>query len=205
MNPPEIDRAIDDIRTKLPSGRDIQRVILFGSAARNEATNDSDIDLFVQCAPRAKPRLRSVLAEVEKTHGVVITAIFYAAGGLDRIDRQFLEAVTRDGQSLRGGRLEPSVQELNLEPLRLVRYWAEDLSPRKRARFLRQVDGYESEKRTRGRRYTSARSGLLEKLGGWRVGRGTFVVPEPGWSSVDQLLREFSVRRSAISIWSQRP
>lgn len=37
-------------------GIPVQRVILFGSVARNEATEDSDLDLAVVCTPFASTR-----------------------------------------------------------------------------------------------------------------------------------------------------
>lgn len=81
----------------------------------------------------------------------------------------------------------------------------EALRPRERARLLRILDGYRTEKRVGRKRYVVEKPGLLEKIGGWRVGRGAVVVPEHAVEAFDELLRTFRVTRSMVPIWCQRP
>jgi len=47
MLSPEIDKVTKQIVSKLRAQYDPEKVILFGSSARGNATNDSDIDLLI--------------------------------------------------------------------------------------------------------------------------------------------------------------
>ena len=95
--------------------------------------------------------------------------------------------------------------ELDLQPLRLVSYQTGGLSPRKRAQFLREIDGYRTQKRVGKKTYVVRKPGFLAVVGGWRVGRGAVIVPEDKIEAFDEILRRYGANRHIIPIWSQRP
>ncbi len=86
-----------------------------------------------------------------------------------------------------------------------VSYRTGGLPPRKRARFLREVDGYATRKRVGKKTYVVRKPGFLREVGGWRVGRGAVVVPEESIEAFDELLRRYGATRHIVAIWSQRP
>ena len=114
-------------------------------------------------------------------------------------------SIARHGRALLGDPPRFAVSDLDLQPLRLISYRLRRQSPARRARLLRLLDGYRTEKRVGRKRYRSEGKGLLEAVGGWRLGRGAIVVPEEAVESVDALLRRFGATRSIVAIWCQRP
>ncbi len=205
MNPPRHDQAVVAAREGLRRLKGVRSVVLFGSAARGSATEDSDIDLFIECAKGAERRVWRVLLDLGRRFEVSFSPIFYRPRDGGRVDEQFLESVLRHGRVLHGSLPVLTPAELDLQPMRLVSYETRGLDPRKRARFLREIDGYRTRKRMGGKRYEVKKAGLLERLGGWRVGRGAFVIPEEAAESVDDLFRRYRATRLMVPIWSQRP
>jgi predicted nucleotidyltransferase len=205
VNPPRFAGAIDAAQRALREVKGVRSIVLFGSAARGTATEDSDIDLFIECPTPAEERVWRALLDAGREFDVTFSPIFYRPQDRDRFDRQFLESIVRHGRALRGALPSLTPMELDLEPLRLVSYETRGLNPRRRARLLRALDGYRTRKRVRGKEYRIEKRGLLDEIGGWRVGRGAVVVPEESAETLDALLRRFGAKRLMVPIWSQRP
>jgi len=184
MNPTVHDRAIEAVRARLSGIRGVTSVVLFGSAARGSATPESDIDLLIRCDPRGEADARSAIHEVSDELHVRIAPLFYRPDDLPRFDSQFLESIARHGRALLGDPPRFAVSDLDLQPLRLISYRLRRQSPARRARLLRLLDGYRTEKRVGRKRYRSEGKGLLGAVGGWRLGRGAIVVPEEAVESV---------------------
>jgi predicted nucleotidyltransferase len=205
MNPPKFAEAIQDVARRLTAVPGVRSVVLFGSAARGTATDDSDIDLFIECDPSAEDRARKTLFALDREFDVRFSVIFYRPEEREAFDKQFLESIVRQGRALIGDLPVLTPSHLDLQPLRLVSYQTTRLSARKRAQFLREIDGYETRKRVGKKTYVVRKPGFLKGVGGWRVGRGAVVVPEESIEAFDNLLRRYGATRSIIAIWSQRP
>ena len=183
----------------------VRSAVLFGSAARGRATEGSDIDLFIDCDRDAEDPAWKTLLALDRRFGVEFSVIFYRPEERESFDKQFLESVVRQGRTLFGRLPVVTPAQLDLQPLRLVSYQTRKLPSRKRAQFLREVDGYETRKRVGRKTYVVRKPGFLKEAGGWRVGRGAVVVPEESIEPFDEILRRYGVTRSIIAIWSQRP
>ncbi len=205
MNPPRIEEAVDAVRAELASLPGIDSLVLFGSAARGTAGPESDIDLLIECGPAVRDRVRKVLYRAGDRFGVRFSPVFYRESERGLFDTQFLESIVRHGRALLGRIPALTPSQLDLQPLRLVSYRTGRLSPRRRARFLREVDGYETRKRAGRKTYVVRKPGFLKEAGGWRVGRGAVVVPEEAIDAFDELLRRYGATRTIVAIWSQRP
>ena len=205
MNPAKFAACLETVRRELRALSDVRSVVLFGSVARGTAREDSDIDLLIDCEPGVRDRVRKTLYRVGERFGVRFSPVFYRDSERRLFDTQFLESIVRQGHVLFGNLPVVTPAELDLQPLRLVSYQTERLSPRKRAQFLREIDGYETRKRVGKKTYVVRKPGFLKGVGGWRVGRGAVVVPEESIEAFDDLLRRYGATRSIIAIWSQRP
>ncbi len=205
MNPPRFEDAIRAAARDLAAVPGVRSVVLFGSAARESAAEESDIDLFIDCEPDAEDAAWKVLLALDRRFNVEFSVIFYRPEEREAFDKQFLESVVRQGRVLIGTLPVVTPAQLDLQPLRLVSYWTDRLEPRKRAQLLREIDGYETRKRVGKKTYVVRKPGFLKQGGGWRVGRGAVIVPEEKIEAFDELLRRYGAKRHIIPIWSQRP
>ena len=77
------DAIIREMAGKIASRFNPQRVVLFGSYARGEATENSDVDLLVvveKPAPRGKrsaPIARSGVFPLRRSHSIVVSGRFW--------------------------------------------------------------------------------------------------------------------------------
>src|SRR5207249_1959107 len=139
----------------------VRSAVLFGSAARGSATEESDIDIFIECNPDAEDPAWKVLLALDRRFDVEFSVIYYRPEERDAFDKQFLESIVRQGRVLFGGLPRVTPVELDLQPLRLVSYQTSRLSPRKRAQFLREIDGYRTQKRVGKKTYVVRKPGFL--------------------------------------------
>lgn len=205
MNPKRFEEAVEAARETLAKMPAVHSAILFGSTARGSATEESDIDLFVECDSKQEREVSRVLSDLGGRFDVTIIPIFFRRTEWRRFDLQFLESIFRQGRILKGEMPPLTPLDLDLQPLRLVSYQTRELNLRKRAKLLRAIDGYRTVKRVNGKRYVVEKKGFLEETGGWRVGRGAVVIPEEKIEAFDELLRRFGAKRHIIAIWCQRP
>ncbi|MGQ0797391.1 MAG: nucleotidyltransferase family protein [Methanobacteriota archaeon] len=205
MNPPRFEEAIRAAGMELAAIPGVRSAVLFGSAARGRAAEESDVDLFVDCDRDAEDAAWKILLALDRRFDVEFSVVFYRPEERDAFDKQFLESIVRQGRVLFGTLPVVTPAQLDLQPLRLVSYQTGRLPPQKRAQFLREVDGYVTRKRVGRKTYVVRKPGFLKEVGGWRVGRGAVIVPEESTEAFDELLRRYGATRSIIAIWSQRP
>jgi len=205
MNPPRFEEGIRAAARELAAVPGVRSAVLFGSAARGSATEESDIDIFIECSPDAEDLAWKVLLALDRQFDVEFSVIYYRPEQRDAFDKQFLESIVRQGRVLFGSLPSVTPIELDLQPLRLVSYQTSRLSARKRAQFLRVIDGYKTQKRVGKKTYVVRKPGFLTDVGGWRVGRGAVIVPEDKIEAFDEILRRYGAKRHIIPIWSQRP
>ncbi len=205
MNPPRFDEAIEAARLRLVEISGVRSVVLFGSAARGSAQDESDIDLLIDCEKGSEDMVRDVLFDLNRRFDVTFSLVFYRESESHLFDTQFLESILRSGHALIGSLPRLTLMDLDLQPLRLVSYRARGLPPKTRAQLLRAIDGYRTAKRVGKKRYSVEKDGFLEEVGGWRVGRGAVVIPEEAVEAFDSLLRGFGATRIMVPIWCQRP
>jgi len=205
MNPRKHDEAVEEIRQGLSRLRGVRSVVLFGSAASGSATEESDIDILVDCDAAVTDAVREILYGIGARHEVNVSPAFYGEEESEKLDTQFMESILRHGKPLVGELPRLSPHDLDLQPLRLVSYQIDRLSPRKKAQLLRILDGYQTEKTIRRKRYATQKDGFVRRVGGWRAGRGAVVVPEETIRELDAILEQFGATRTMIPIWCQRP
>jgi len=205
MNPPKIDRAVKALRELLAREPTVRSAVLFGSCARGTARDDSDIDVLVFASGRRADRLREAIHDLESAYDVNVSPVVLREDEIDRLDRQFLDSVLRDGVPLAGPPPTASLRDLGLSPIRVVSFDVSHLPPSEKMRLYRLLDGYATVK-TRGRkRYERKVDGFLKEVGGWRVGRGAIVVPEAALPRLEEILSRVKAKRWTIAAWAQTP
>lgn len=204
VNPLRLEEAIADLRTRLPR-KAVLGAVLFGSAARGEAEEDSDLDLLVVTrTERAEERVLETIRDVELQRRVRIGTIF-ARPALREIERQLLESILREGKTIVGTLPRVDVRELDLEPVRLAAFDLAGLPNARKMRLARELFGYETRKRHKGKTYVRRVRGKLDAWGGRKIARGAVLVPEKFAADLDRLLRSHRAKRILIPMWIQRP
>lgn len=205
MNPRAIDHAIDALRDLFSRAPEVKTAILYGSCARGTAREDSDIDVLVLTSTRQVRRLREAIHDVESAFDVNVSPLVVRAEEIHRLDRQFLDAVLREGVALAGTPPAVSLQDLQLHPFRVVSFDVSHLPPRQKMRLYRLLDGYATVRRRGRKRYERKVDGLLREVGGRRLGRGAVIVPEAALPRLEEILSEVKAKRWTIAAWAQGP
>jgi len=205
MNPPKIDRALEAIRQLLSGEPQVQSAVLYGSCARGTARENSDIDVLIFSSERAEDRLREALHEIESSYDVNVSPLFLRPDEVDRLDRQFLDSVLREGVPLVGRSPSITLRDLQLRPIRIVSFDVSHLDPPEKMRLYRLLDGYATVRRRGRKRYERKVDGLLKEVGGWRIGRGAVVVPEAALPRLEEILSKIKAKRWTIAAWAQIP
>ncbi len=205
MNPPKVDRAIDALKGVFAREPSVRSAILYGSCARGTAREDSDIDMLVLVSDGPVGKLREAIHDLESAHDVNISPVVLPVDDIDRLDRQFLDSVLREGVPLKGPLPTVSLQDLQLRPIRVVSFDVSHLPPSEKMRLYRLLDGYSTVKRRGRKRYERKTAGFLKEVGGWRIGRGAIVVPEAALPRLEELLSQVNAKRWTTAAWAQAP
>ncbi|HLE46222.1 MAG TPA: nucleotidyltransferase domain-containing protein [Thermoplasmata archaeon] len=204
MNPPRFAACLEDVRAWAARHDDVEAAIAYGSVARGTAGEDSDLDLVVLAPKDRHEALARELFLLGARHDVTISPYLVEPRELANLDPQFVESVTRDGVALKGRPLDPTVRTLELQPYTLVTLYLDHLPQKAKVALSREMYGYRSARRYKRARYESRRVGLLDRVGGRKLGRGTVLVPAKAWPDLDALVRRHRGKRSAFTVWVQR-
>lgn len=204
MRVPKIEEPVRELRRRLARMKDVRAAIMFGSVARGTAAEDSDVDVFIVTPRENEERVLAELWAIERDLPVRISPLF-ADGDFMDFDPHLLESLFRDGRLLMGDFPPLTVKDLGLEPMRLVKYRMEGLSPAEKMRVYRFLDGYTTRRRRGDKEYRYHRKAFLGDVGGWRLGRGAVVVPERATTQLDEYFRRHGVKRIMVGVWVPRP
>ncbi|MDO8661398.1 MAG: nucleotidyltransferase domain-containing protein [Candidatus Woesearchaeota archaeon] len=181
-------------------GKDIQRIILFGSVARGDFTKDSDIDLFVEVEEKQEQEIQKQLvlfrqSQFEKMWVLkgVTNDISLKVGKLQqwKLKRQVISS----GMLLYG-----KYDELpeNTTYCLLVQTDVSKNSVSKQMRVWRALYGYVQ--KIGAKRYEQ--QGLVQKAGGKKLGKGVFIIPFIHRSEIIQLLNKNNISHKVYELWS---
>ncbi len=103
---PKIKRLIDQVKAHLHEryGEGIRRVILYGSYARGEATEDSDVDVLVLVDPSVNPRevedsLCDLLYDMILDEGELVSVMAIPEERYENYNSPFMLNVRKEGMT----------------------------------------------------------------------------------------------------------
>ncbi len=184
-------------------------IILFGSVAKGKATRESDLDFFIVLDTDKAPyewdereKIRDVAIGLERKYNRYIQVVF-TNRKFHGVDAYFVQKALGEGILLyaKSPKIKIGLKDLSLEPYTFI---ACDLSkiPRSSKMKLRnRLYGYETKKRYKDKVYTNKKLGLLDELGGRRLGIATFMIPKKNLTPIEKLLDSFGVRYKEIDTW----
>jgi len=184
---------IECITDKIKRANGIVGVILFGSYSRGDFKEGSDIDLLVIF--RNKKKLGNRLREVYKITSE--GSLFVQVIGLtlkELTSSPLLQTVMREGKIYYADEDVKRALTPMHKPYALVTYSTTNLSPKERVIFAQKLEG-----RGKGKyRY----DGFIQKLDGFRVGRGVVMVPMENLKTLTDHLEEEKINYVIRYIWA---
>ena len=203
MNLPKFEVCLKEVRRYLEKRREAASALVYGSVALGTAGPDSDLDLLI-VAPRAvHEELARDLFRIGARHDVTVSPYLVERAELGTLDPQFLESIVRDGIAIKGAALDPSLRQLRMEPFQLVTLQLDRLAHEEKVALSRELYGYESVRKYKRKTYRSRKEGFVERVGGRKLGRGTFLIPSRAWPQLEDLLQERRAKRWAFTVWVQ--
>lgn len=185
----------------------VKSVILFGSVAKGEADERSDVDvliIFDSIKPAGRIRERSEIGQIaldlEKKFDKNVQIVF-TNRRFDKLDRQFIENVFREGIILYGTVPEVDIKKLRLEPYSLVYFSLRKLSKADKMKVRKALYGHETVKRYKRKIYKSKLVGLIEQFGGRRTGIASVLIPAKKTKEFTNVLKNFHAEYEALDVW----
>lgn len=178
----------------------IDRIILFGSVARGDFTEESDIDIFIDTDSDIEKEVYKLVAlfNESKVRGIwklkgLRNEISVKVGKLDMWSLK--RNVISSGILLYGKFKEiPETVEYYL----LVRLDMKGINPNKQMTIWRTLYGY---KQKIGKKLYVG-EGLIKKLGGEKIGKAVFLVPMGNRGQIVELLKKNKIKHTVNELWS---
>ncbi|MBD3340590.1 MAG: hypothetical protein GF353_15895 [Candidatus Lokiarchaeota archaeon] len=188
----------------------INSIVLFGSYALKNCTEESDIDLciiFKQNTPRdleknVFDKILNLSREIKK----LIDVIFIFPELIESIDHTLLESILAEGKVLFGNEeyKDLLIKNIKLEPYRLVKFNLKKLTNKRKMKFKRMLYGYKTSRKYYGKTYHYYREGLIHELRGIKLSSGAILVPEKVISTIQARFKDFKVNYSSFRVWKQK-
>ena len=205
MNPPKFKECLDELERWAAGRRDIEMAVIYGSVARDTAVDESDLDILLVARAKHQRLLAREIHVIGDRHDVAVSLYIVERGEMGGLNPQFIESLAKDGIALKGDPLDPTVSALDLRPHYLVTLYLDHLPQKKKVRLSRELYGYRSSRRYGRKKYESVSEGLIDRVKGRKLGRGTLLVPARAWPELDVLIKRYKGKRWAFTVWVQNP
>lgn len=201
----KVDELIEEIKKISKNYSEIETVIIFGSVARDQAGKESDLDICIILKnENIKSNISNKILDLEEKYDKNINLVF-TDPSFKNLDRQFIETLLREGITVYGKKSDASIQQLELEPYEIIKFDLSNLNHSEKMKIKRLLYGIKTKKKYKGKIYKSEQKGLVEELGGLRIGIASILIPEKMSWQLENILRENGVSLRKITIWLSNP
>ena len=175
----------------------IKRIILFGSVARDQATKESDIDLFIDLKKQNKKLEKEIEKTLEDFYKSREALIFKSKGVDNKIN--MIISKTEEWPNLKKNIESDSIvlygnyisSEKNGKKFAII-FWSG--IGKNRGAFLNRVYGFKA----KGKRY----SGFLELHGGKKIGKSAIIIPIDTKNEMLNLIKHYKVNAKIIEVYT---
>jgi len=212
-NTSKLEEMITHIKTfignNLSKYEEIENIILFGSLASGRFNKESDIDICVIFKQNTPKKLEDTIfnyilnLEKELNHSIQCVSIF--PEDINNWDTIFLENILAEGQLLYGNSYyyELLIKALELQPYQIITMNLKALDSADKMKLKRILYGYKTIKKYSKKTYKYQKKGLIKKIKGIKLGRGSFIIPDKEFLLVEDKLKDFDIRISNFRVWMQ--
>lgn len=186
---------------------DVFYVVLFGSAAKNRETPESDIDLFVVMNTKGDVDQLEDTEDVKKTafqleekydHDI---QLLITNRNYDRVEDYTVQKIFSEGIVLYARAPEIKMNGVRVEPFAFVSYDLSSLAHSEKMRFRNQLYGYNTTRKYKRKAYKNIKPGLLKELDGRKIGLGTIMIPKHTLASLEKMLDSYKILYKEIEAW----
>jgi predicted nucleotidyltransferase len=178
--------------------KNIDRIILYGSVARNDFDEKSDVDLFVDTKEKINKKLDLVLDKYYKTRKFkewqlkgIERDISCISGELDSDEWKDLKRSIINTGIILYGKYKSEAEKIN----QYVLFSFENIKPdKKRVSVFRSLFGF----KTAGKKY----AGIAEKIGAVRIAKGSLLVPTEKANELKKFFQNKKISVKLYDLWS---
>lgn len=174
----------------------VNSIILFGSAARDEATKESDIDIFID-VKKINKKFEKRIKEITEKFYKSREALLFRTKGVDnkinaiagQIDKwpELKKSIESYGIILYGSYISKGVRGRKY----IIVFW--DKIRKNRGAFLNKLYGF----KVKGKAY----KGIVEQLGGKRIGKSNIMLPVEHREEIFKLIKKYGVNARIIEVY----
>jgi len=178
----------------------IDKIILFGSVAKQEATKESDIDVFIEL----KKENKKIEKEIEKILKEFYTSreglMFKSKGINNKINlivgklekwKNLKNSIESTGILLYGRYIPHKISKKDIKKYFII-YW--DKIEKNRGAFLNKIYGFQ----IKNKKY----KGLIEQFNGKKLGKSNIMIPVEYKEEIIKLIKKYKVHAKIIEVWS---
>ena len=210
---PKLEKIINKIKffidSKFSKFEEIESIVLFGSLESGKFNEESDIDICV-LFKRATPKILentifNYFLTLEKELNRSIQCVFFFPEEINNWDTIFIENILAEGQLLYGNSnyYDTLIIALEFRPYQIITLNLRALNSSSKMKLIRILYGYNTTKKYSGKLYKYKKEGIVKKMQGMKLGRGSFIIPEKILLLVEYKLKEFDVKFSNFRVWMQ--
>ena len=174
----------------------IEKIILFGSVAKNEADKKSDVDIFIELKKenkKIKNEIEKLLSDFYKSREALLFKIKGIDNKINLIIGKFNEwkelkkSIESTGVILYGRYVSSSISGKKYA----IFFW--NKIEKNRGAFLNKIYGFKVKNKTY--------KGLLENLNGKKIGKSSIMIPIEYREDIIKLLKKYKVNAQIIEIY----
>lgn len=174
----------------------IRRIILFGSVARGDVNNESDVDIFIEINKKTKKLEEEIEKILESFYESREALLFKARGINNKINiivgelsdwKELKKSIESTGIQLYGPLESNGIAGKKF----LIIHW--DKIAKNRGAFLNKIYGF----RIKDKRY----KGLLENLDGKRLGKSCIIIPIQNKEQVLDLIEKHRANARIVEVY----
>lgn len=185
--------------SNLKEKENIEKIILFGSVAKNQAEKDSDIDIFVEVKKKSK-KFENIIKDLEEKFYTSREASLFK---LKKIENKFNIKIGKlnEWKDLKRSIISTGIilfgqyqdSELPSDAKHFVIiYW--DKIGRNRGAFLNKIYGFKIKDKTY--------EGLISKFSGKKLGKSCIMIPIQYKKDILNLLENYKVEAKILEVFS---
>lgn len=186
----------DDIARQFRNNKDIQAIFIVGSGTEKELCA-----VLKKADKRHKAKISASLLEIAKHYP---ETVHLSVTDNDEINKNphFLVKMLRQGRIIVGEMPDVTIRQLGIEPFVILSYDLRTLDQKGKMQLKRVLYGKKTAKKYKDKTYISEKKGIIERIGGKRVGRAVLLLNQNSAEEIEYLLKQRNIPVTKTNVWA---